>query len=62
MTGPQVKYTYTEWLKIPPLLAVEMYGDLMFTGPCDLTVRALAKSMDCPIYYYLYNYKGELQP
>ncbi len=33
----------------------------MFTGPCDLTVRALAMSMDCPIYYYLYNHKGEQQ-
>jgi hypothetical protein len=45
--------------KISASAAVEMYGDLMFTGPCDLTVRALAKTMDCPIYYYLYNHKGE---
>ena len=37
-----------------------MYGDLMFTAPVDLTVRSLAESMDCPIYYYLYNHRGPL--
>jgi hypothetical protein len=37
---------------------VQMYGDVLFAAPCDQTVKAMAKTTDTPIYYYLYAHPG----
>jgi len=40
---------------------VEMYGDLLFTAPADITAKMITAHDDSPpLYHYIYNHQGPL--
>jgi len=40
---------------------VEMYGDIVFTGPADMAAKMIAAHEDVPpVYQYVYNHQGPL--